>query len=247
MLESSTCWHTEILQPTGSSSESEASENPLSQKWPYIHTEGQSSRPSLDHPSITKTCLSASQTALRVFHLPHLVPMLTTPVQAATITSWIPGTTSSLISQIAVCFPLEIVLFVWSFLHSTIMILSLPTQQFLIEEVNLLLSCQIFLFTMVVHSSSIISPHGFPPLSAPATVNVPQFWSAHTHTLYPALPSTTYYPLYLKSLHSHPTRLPLTHPSLNFHSRGRTFLTSLERIRFTCFKFETCSPIKPAV
>lgn len=257
MLESSTCWQTEILQPTGSFSEidSEASENPLSQRWSCIHTERQSSLPSLDHPSITKTCLSASQTALRAFHLPHLVPMLTTPVQAATITPWIPGTTSSVISRISVCCPLEIVLLVRSFLRSTIMILSLPTPQFLTEEVSLLLSYQIFLFTMVVLlPSSIISAHSFPPLSAPAPVNVPQFWSPHTHTLYlthtPCIllfPPHPIIPFTLNLFIPIPLTYLLVTLHLNFHSPGRTFLTSLEQIRFTCFKFETCSPIKPAV
>lgn len=109
------------------------------------------------------------------------------------ITSWIPGTTSSVIPQIpgrtpsvipqiSVCFPLEIVLSVWPFLHCTVMILSLPTQQFLTEEVNLLLSYQSFLFTTaVLPPPSIISPHDFPPLSAPAAVNISQVWSPHTH------------------------------------------------------------------
>ena len=157
---------------------------------------GQSSHASLHHPSITEACLSAAQTALRVFHLPYPVPMLTTPVQAATVNYPLdPGTTSSVIPQISVCFPLELVLSVWSCLHCTITILSLPTQQFLIEEVTLLLSYQIPLSTMVaLLPPSIISPHSSPPLSAPASVSTTQVWSPHTQPLYPALPSRPIFP-----------------------------------------------------
>ena len=90
MVESGTCWQAEILQRTGSFSETVRPLKILRPKSGPTFTGGQFSRASLDHPSITEACLSASQTALRVFHLPRSVPMLTTQSKLPPlITPWI--------------------------------------------------------------------------------------------------------------------------------------------------------------
>ena len=192
---------------------SAAPENPSSQKWSYIHRRAilpRFSRSPLHNRGLP-VCLPNSSQGLPPSTLgPHAHH----PVQADTTDYPLdPGTTASVTPQISVCFPLELALSVWSSLRCTVTILSLPTQQFLIEEVNLLLSYRIPLFTVVaLLPPSIVSPHNSPALCSSLSDHRSGPVTSHT----PPVPCSSLrvpLPLHLTPLQPHPTHLALPHPS----------------------------------
>lgn len=159
MSESGTCWQSVILQPSGSWKKW----NRWRGHWKSLcprsspQSRGGSNPPS--HVSVTHSIfLNSSQGA------PHFIPMLSAPVQATIFycgrsrnqpPEWLPRFQSILHTAA-----------MWSFLCSTIMIISLPAQAFLFKEVALLLRITRFSSSPGVSlPPSILSLHSLRPSS----------------------------------------------------------------------------------